>query len=101
MAGSAGVETVVDTSAAGFGRTPVYFAHLVGTRVQTNPNRILDGFGSVESASPTGFIYRLLMPRNLSIPPYMMNPAAAFNTQLLQTLQDTLRWSVMWTGIEA
>ena len=101
MAGNAGVETVVDTSAAGFGRTPVYFAHLVGTRAQINLNRILDGFGSVESATPSGFTFRVLMPRNLSLPPYMMNPTAAFTFQLLQTLEDTLRWSVTWTGIEA
>ncbi|HKP29503.1 MAG TPA: hypothetical protein VJU15_08865 [Gemmatimonadales bacterium] len=99
-AGNAGVETFVDTSAAGFGRTPVYLAHLVGTRAQVSLNRILDGFGSVEGATPAGFTFRVLMPRNLSLPPYTMNPAAAFTLPLLQTLQDTLRWSVTWTGIE-
>ena len=101
IAGNAGVETTVDTSAAGFGRTPVYLAHLVGTRAQVGLNRILDGFGSVESPTPSGFTFRVLMPRDLSLPPYTMNPAGAFTSQLLQTLQDTLRWSVTWTGIEA
>ncbi|MGE0441813.1 MAG: hypothetical protein AB7L66_03525 [Gemmatimonadales bacterium] len=101
VAGNAGVETIVDTSAAGFGRTPMYLAHLVGVRVQPSLNRILDGFGSIESPTPTGFRFRVLMPRNLSLPPYTMNPAAAFNTALPQLLSDTLRWSVTWTGFEA
>ena len=101
IAGGAGVETVVDTSAAGFGRTPVYLAHLVGTRIQLSLNRILDGFGTIESPSSTGFAFRVMMPRNLSLPPYTMNPTAAFNTALPQVLRDTLRWSVTWTGIEA
>ena len=101
MAGGGGVETVVDTSSAGFGRAPVYLAHLVGTRVQISLNRILDGFGSIESPTPSGFTFRVVMPRNLSLPPYTMNPAAAFNSQLLQTLENGLRWTVSWTGIEA
>jgi hypothetical protein len=101
LPGASGVETVVDTSSAGFGRTPVYLAHLVGTRAQISQNRILDGFSSVVSPSSTGFTFRVVMPRNLSMPPFTMNPAAAFNSTLLQTLQSTLRWSVVWTGIEA
>jgi len=64
-------------------------------------NRILDGFGSIDSPTSTGFAFRVMMPRNLSLPPYTMNPTAAFNTALPQVLRDTLRWSVTWTGIEA
>jgi hypothetical protein len=101
LPGSTGVETLVDTSVAGFGRTPVYFANLVGTRAQASLNRILDGFGSVVDPSPTGFRFRVLMPRNLQLAPYIMNPAAAFTVALPATLRDTLRWAVTWTGIEA
>jgi hypothetical protein len=101
LPGNAGVETVVNTSAAGFGRTPVYLAHLVGTRAQVSLNRILDGFGSVVAAEPNRFTFRVLMPRNLQLPPFTMNPTAAFTASMPATLRDTLRWSVAWTGIEA
>jgi hypothetical protein len=101
LPGNTGVETLVDTSVAGFGRTPVYFANLLGTRAQASLNRILDGFGSVVDPSPTGFRFRVLMPRNLQLAPYIMNPAAAFTVALPATLRDTLRWAVTWTGIEA
>jgi hypothetical protein len=101
LPGNTGVESRVDTSAAGFGRTPVYFANLAGTRAQTSLNRILDGFGSVMDPSPTGFTFRVLMPRNLQLTPYIMNPTGAFTVSLPATLRDTLRWSVTWTGIEA
>lgn len=101
LAGGTGVETIVDTSAAGFGRTPVYLAHLVGVRAQASLNRILDGFGSVMLAERNHFTFRVLMPRNLQLPPFTLNPAAAFTPALPVTLRDTLRWSVTWTGIEA
>lgn len=98
--GNAGVETMVDTSAAGFGRTPVYLANLVGIRSQLSLSRIFDGFGSVAAASATGFTFRVMMPRDLLLPPFIMNPSPAFNSALPAILRDTLRWSVSWTGIE-
>lgn len=99
--GNAGVETLVDTSAAGFGRTPVYHANLSGTRSQQSLGRVLDGFGTVAAAGATGFTFRVLMPRDLNLPPFVMNPSNAFDSTLPAILRDTLRWSVTWTGIEA
>jgi hypothetical protein len=53
------------------------------------------------AAEPNRFTFRVLMPRNLQLPPFTMNPTAAFTASMPATLRDTLRWSVAWTGIEA
>lgn len=96
-----GVRTVVDTTAAGFERTPAYQAQLVGSRILVAQNQMFDGFVSIVGASPTGFTLQVAMPRNLAFPPYTLNPAIAFNAALPGLLGTTLRWSAVWTGIEA
>ncbi len=96
-----GVQTQVDTTDAGFERTPTYQAHLVGTRVLAAQNRVFDGFVSVVNPSSTGFTLQVAMPRNLGFPPYVVNPQAAFTPALLDTLRNDLHWSVVWSGIEA
>ncbi|MDB4881872.1 MAG: hypothetical protein JWL95_638 [Gemmatimonadetes bacterium] len=101
----AGIQTFVDTSSAGFQRTPAYTAQVVGTRVLkadtgAGNGQLVDGFGSVVSPTASGFVYRLLMPRNLKTGPYLLNPDAIFAKKTLDTLRTALEWSVSWMGIE-
>jgi hypothetical protein len=105
--GIAGIQAIVDTSSAGFQRTPTYTAQIVGTRVlkadtgSGSPNGVLvDGFGSVVSPAASGFVYRLLLPRNLKSGPYTLNPDAIFVSKTLDTLRTALKWSVAWMGVE-
>lgn len=105
--GIAGIQTSVDTSSAGFQRTPQYTAQIVGTRVLKADTgsgaangQLVDGFGSVVSASASGFVYRLAMPRNLRTGPYVLNPDAIFVDATLDRLRTALEWSVAWMGVE-
>lgn len=94
-----GVETDVDTSAAGFQTMPAYSAQLMGSRALKSGG-VLDGFLAIDSPTPTGFTLRVLMPRNLGGAPQTVNPTSAFKASLLKTLQNTLAWHVAWLGVE-
>jgi hypothetical protein len=105
--GIAGIQTMVDTSSAGFQRTPAYTAQVVGTRVLKAdsgvgpPNgQLVDGFGSVVSPTATGFLFRMLLPRNLKAGAYLLNPDGIFVNATLEKLRTTLKWSVSWMGVE-
>ena len=105
--GIAGIETTIDTSSGGFQRAPIYSAQIVGTRVLKAdsgsglPNgQLVDGFGSVISATANAFVFRLAMPRNLKTGPYVLNPDAIFVNATLDKLRTTLKWSVAWMGVE-
>jgi hypothetical protein len=58
-----GAQTRIDTSAVGFTRIPCYFAWLQGAlpEVRGRP-RLFPYFANIAEASPTGFIFRLLVP---------------------------------------
>lgn len=59
-----GVETKIDTSAAGFTRTPCYFAWLQGALLDEHGQPwLFPYFANIAEASPTGFIFRILLPR--------------------------------------
>jgi hypothetical protein len=94
-----GVQTVVDTSSAGFQRTPAYAAHVIGSR-QLRSDLVIDGIASVAGASPTAFVLQVTLPRNLISGTSELNPDAAFTADLLQELTTGARWSVWWVGIE-
>jgi hypothetical protein len=94
-----GVETVVDTSEAGFQATPVYSAQVVGARM-LNTGTLADGFITFDSPSTTQFTLRVLMPRNLGSAPHALNPDALFTPALLVSLRDDLGWRVSWMGVE-
>jgi hypothetical protein len=94
-----GVETVVDTSAAGFRTRPGYVAHVVGGRLIAGQH-IVDGFPAVHDATATGFLLRVLMPKDLEMPPYSFNPDVVFTAQLPDQLRTALRWRVVWLGVE-
>jgi hypothetical protein len=94
-----GVQTVVDTSAAGFQQTPSYVAHVIGSR-QLSGGPVIDGIASVAQPSPTGFVLQMTLPRNLASGTSALNPDAAFTANLLQQLSTGVRWSVWWVGTE-
>lgn len=97
----AGVQTRVDTSAAGFRRTPVYAAQVIGPRALPGGAALVDGFAAVAQAAPNGFTLQMTLPRDLSTGGQPLNPGFLFATPtLLGTLQTTLRWSVSWLGVE-
>ena len=59
-----GIQTRIDTSAAGFTRTPCYFAWLQGALVdEQGQPQLFPYFANIAEASPTGFTFRLLLPR--------------------------------------
>jgi hypothetical protein len=101
----AGVETTVDTSAAGFGSIPRYQAQLAGRRELSPPTeaargRIFEGFVSVEVPTRSSFVLRVAMPRNLLAGRYEINPEELLRPELPRTLQRRLGWHVVWTGVE-
>jgi hypothetical protein len=53
-----GIETVVDTSAAGFTRVPCYFANVDGLEI-TNPNQLL--IAHIQDAAANSFRFQLLV----------------------------------------
>jgi len=58
-----GVQTTIDTSAAGFTRTPCYYAWLGGPLLDRNMGLLLpDMFSSITGESPTGFTFQMWFP---------------------------------------
>ncbi|MHB1224674.1 MAG: hypothetical protein ACYC2G_11640 [Gemmatimonadaceae bacterium] len=96
-----GVLTRVDTSSAGFRRTPSYAAHVVGARALPGSGALVDGFATVADASATGFVLQLLLPRDLVVGTRTLNPSSAITAALPPLLMATMRWSVSWLGVEA
>jgi hypothetical protein len=108
-----GVETLVDTSEAGFGDAPAYLARLVGTRFVSAASTthgapfLLDGTPSIEDAEPGRFrlvvplLHAMLThPTNLTV--IELNPPAVVGSPELETLAShTLAWSVEWIGVQS
>ena len=95
-----GVETIIDTSSAGFTRAPAYSAHVVGARSLAANGPVIDGFTSIVAPTATSFTLRMTLARNLVMAPYSLNPDAIFVQATLDLLRAQLRWSVSWMGIE-
>ena len=60
----------------------------------------MDGYARVDTATPAGFELQVLMPRNLVVGNYELNPEGLFEKGLPGQLQSTLKWYVVWTGVE-
>lgn len=95
-----GVQTLVDTSAAGFTRTPAYSAQVVGNRRLSANGPTLDGFAQIANATPASFVLQLEMPRDLPLGAGRMNPSNAFTAATLNAIEKSLRWYVAWIGVE-
>jgi hypothetical protein len=93
-----GLQLKVDTSAAGFGSTPVYIGQVVGGRSLQDGSALIDGLVNIADASPTGFTLQMLLPQGLQARTVPLNP----NTVLADPVSaaQALNWSVSWMGIE-
>jgi hypothetical protein len=107
-----GVSTRVNTAEAGFGSTPLYLAHVVGSReydiVEDGPGEtvIVDGYADVLEPGATGFTLRVIFPvdsftggpdGNFT----RINPSEiVFDPSFLFSLTEVLEWSVVWVGVE-
>jgi len=98
----AGVQTVVDTSAATFALTPRYFARLDGPRMWSGGStpEYLDGFVHIADASANRFTFQVYMPRGFIAGTILLNPTSLFTPDLPQKLTAPMNWSVVWMGLE-
>ena len=95
---TAGLQAKVDTSAAGFGSTPVYIGQVMGARGLVSGAGVIDGLVNIAEAGPTGFTLQLILPQGLQVGSLPLNPAAAL-ADPLAAIKD-LNWAVSWMGIE-
>jgi hypothetical protein len=101
-----GLQTVVDTSAARFGSTPLYHARLGGnlSPFEFNESRIVfDGITLVTDPTTSDFTFRVLLPRDLRVGSGIsLNPdnflADDLETFAAPRARNT--WSVAWVGVE-
>lgn len=93
-----GLKAVVDTSAAGFGATPLYSAQVVGSRVLVDERGLMDGMINIADATPTGFTLLMIFPSGLQTGDQNLNPDEVFSDPVM--LAQGLEWSVAWLGIE-
>jgi hypothetical protein len=91
----------VDTRIAQFRSTPSYFAHVIGDRFVTLPSEegasgidvVVDGFGRVETPSPTTFVFSMLVPR-------VIIGDRNFERVVKQLEDGPPSWYVEWLGVE-
>lgn len=80
-----GVKVRVDTSAAGFTRTPCYFAWLVGPLFNPDTGQLLPNmFSSLSEESATGFTFRMWFPRPQQQVILLALKHAAVNLQVIR-----------------
>lgn len=96
-----GLKASVDTSAAGFGATPQYMAHVVGEReVPGAKDSILDGLVHISEATPIGFTLTLYLPPDIPLGGGMVLNSQKYLHGELPNLVQEWGWSVAWLGIE-
>ena len=123
-----GVVTTVSTHTAGFGDTPRYYAHVIGTHtferaaegieqaagieeVEREPvmlTHVVDGYAQVANATLTSFDLRVILPfgfffsggEQRGFP--LLNPPEVLDpaSDFRFLLETELRWYVVWMGIE-
>jgi hypothetical protein len=101
------VFTVVDTSEAGFGDTPVYLPRLVGARKlaaadsPTGTEVLLDGAPFVEDAEPGRFRFVVPLAPGDPVGAVAVNPQNVIGrADFADLVAATLQWSVEWIGLQ-
>ncbi|MFQ5524990.1 MAG: hypothetical protein ACE5GX_01885 [Thermoanaerobaculia bacterium] len=95
---ASGVEVTINTSAAGFQRTPCYFASLRGDPwIRIGDSSVLVGFDRVVEATPRSFVFSLWI---LPLIAPVATPSVAVSPLPLEQLARR-KWSVCWLGIES
>ncbi len=92
-----GFKAAIDTSAAKFQTTPVYQAHIIGSRTLASPALTVADFVSIANESSTGFTLQVALP-SLS---EKVNPASLTDQTSGPPLLKQLGWRVAWMGIES
>ncbi len=89
-----GVTTTVDTSAARFQATPVYFAHVVGPRVIDTPTgpQLALTLISISQSTPASF--------NCDVYLFTIDTSALLTPDEVGAVLNNLDWSVVWIGVE-
>jgi len=95
-----GLKARVDTSAAGFGATPQYMAHVVGDRLTPGSEDILEGLVNINDATPVGFTLTINMPPDVPLGGGVMLNSSKYMHDELPSLVSEMGWSITWLGIE-
>ncbi|GGN94519.1 hypothetical protein GCM10011579_094090 [Streptomyces albiflavescens] len=101
-AGPLGIQVAIDTTAAGFDRTPCYFAWLQWPAPQAPalfPPLIRTAQSYVEEPTPGGFLVRVALSPRLRPPQGLPLPGRDVTAQSLLRLARAQRLSVAWLGI--
>ncbi len=94
-----GVQAAIDTSAAGFTRTPCYFAWLAGPLFNPNTNQLLpDMFSSLTGESANGFTFQMWFPPppleiDIVETPNTNAPATSTGVQIIRKAEDFFLFS--------
>jgi hypothetical protein len=91
-----GITARVDTTAARFQVTPVYFAHLMGTRTITTPAgpQFAATLVAISQPAAGGFNCDVYLPAATT------GDTVFLDVKEVQSLLNALPWSVVWMGIE-
>jgi hypothetical protein len=81
-----GLEVTVDTSAAGFSKTPRYLPFLLG---DFGSSLFPSAFSFITAANSVGFTYRIIRADHLP-----------FGTTISPDEAESRRWTISWVGIE-
>ncbi len=92
-----GITTRVDTTSARFQATPVYFAHVMGSRTITTPGgpQFAATLVAISQPSPAGFSCDVYLPAGASA-----TGSVFLDANEVQGVLNQLPWSVVWVGIE-
>jgi hypothetical protein len=91
-----GVTTTVDTSAARFQATPVYFAHVMGPRMVSTALGSQFALTLVAISQPTANSFNC----DVYLPPASGGFAGGLNPSEVGAVLNNLQWAVAWMGID-
>ncbi len=98
-----GVETTVDTSAAGCDRTPLYQARVGGAREVPAKLELIDGPVVIADATVTSFTVRMVLAGPVATGgPHeaVVNPNSVRTAAFPARATHELGWHVVWMGVE-
>jgi len=97
----AGVETTVDTSAAGFQRAPIYQARVGGLRGIQPFAQFADGPVVIADPTSTSFVLRMILAGPIGTAPGpIVNPIEVLSPDFLDQAREELEWHVVWMGVD-
>ncbi|HVE34937.1 MAG TPA: hypothetical protein VNC18_15350 [Gemmatimonadaceae bacterium] len=96
-----GVQTTVSTASAGFTNTPSYEARVEGaTSVNVGGLFVVAGYPVVSNPTPSEFTFGVLLPQGTIAGADLNRKTAVYTNAFLNQLMNTLKWHVVWSGVE-